>query len=98
MTRSETMAVLRSGSEHLRRLGATALYLYGSASRDELADRGDVDLFIDYDPQGDFSFVELVRMQEYLATRLNRHVDLTTRSGLHPLLKADIESASVKVF
>ena len=97
MTRSETIAVLKASSQQIRELGATGLYLYGSAARDELLTNSDVDLFIDYDPSSDFSFVELVRLQELIGKKLERDVDLTTRSGLHPLLKAEIERSSIRV-
>lgn len=98
MTRSETISTLRASSDEIRKLGATGLYLYGSAARDELTADSDVDLFIDYDPQGPFSFVELVRLQILIGQKLARDIDLTTRNGLHPLLKAEIESSSVRVF
>lgn len=97
MTRSEAIAALKASSEQIRKLGATGLYLYGSAARDELSPDSDIDLFIDYDPSSDFSFVELVRLQKLIGERLAREIDLTTRNGLHPLLKAEIERSSVRV-
>ena len=97
MTRSETIATLKASAGEIRNLGATGLYLYGSAARDELTADSDVDVFIDYDPQSSFSFVELVRLQALIGQKLARDVDLTTRNGLHPLLKAEIESSSIKV-
>jgi uncharacterized protein len=97
MTRSETIATLKASAEEIRKLGATGLYLYGSAARDELSAESDVDLFIDYDPDGAFSFVELVRLQTLIGQKLAREVDLTTRNGLHPLLKAEIERSSIRV-
>jgi uncharacterized protein len=98
MTRSETIATLKANSREIRELGATGLYLYGSAARDELSPESDVDLFIDYDPASDFSFVELVRLQELIRQKLARRIDLTTRYGLHPLLRSDIEQSSIRVF
>lgn len=98
MTKSETIEVLRSNAEQIRALGATALYLFGSAARDEMSDDSDVDVFIDYDPASNFSFVELIRLQELLERNLKRDVDLTTRKGLHPGLKAEIERSSIRVF
>lgn len=98
MTRSETIAALKATSREIRELGAIGLYLYGSAARDELSAESDVDLFIDYDPSSDFSFVELVRLQELIRKKLARKIDLTTRFGLHPLLRADIEKSSIRVF
>lgn len=79
-------------------MGVKALYLFGSAARDELASASDVDLFVDYDPAGEFSFVELVRLKALLEQKLSRDVDVTTREGLHPRLRAEIEQASIKIF
>ncbi len=98
MTRSETIAALKASSQQIKALGATGLYLYGSAARDELSAESDVDLFIDYDPASEFSFVELVRLQELIRQKLARKIDLTTRYGLHPLLRPDIERSSIQVF
>lgn len=98
MRRSETISVLKSHAEEIRALGATGLYLFGSAARDEMTERSDVDLFIDFDPASDFSFVELVRLKSLIEGQLKRDVDLTTRGGLHPKLKDEIERSSIKVF
>jgi predicted nucleotidyltransferase len=45
-----------------------------------------------------FSFVELIRLRERLSHILGRPADLTTREGLHPMLRPQIEAAAVKVF
>lgn len=60
MTRHETIVALRRQADAVRAIGATAMYLFGSAGRGEPAPDSDVDLFVDYDPAGRFSLVELV--------------------------------------
>ncbi len=75
----------------------TGLYLFGSAARGELRDASDINLFVDYDP-AKFNFSELVRLRERLSTVLGKPVDLTTRDGLDPELRAQIEAEVVKVF
>jgi uncharacterized protein len=97
MTRGDILALLRSQAADIRELGATALYLFGSAARGEATDASDIDLFIDYDPDR-FSFVELIRLRERLSHVLGRPADLTTRQGLHPLLRPEIEAEAIKVF
>lgn len=97
MTRSDILATLRNQAPGIQALGATSLYLFGSAARGEATDDSDVDLFIDYDPER-FSFVELIRLRDRLSHVLGRPADLTTREGLHPLLRNDIESEAIKVF
>jgi predicted nucleotidyltransferase len=97
MTRSDIISALRRQAPDIRALGATSLYLFGSAAREEAKDDSNVDLFIDYDPE-QFSFVELIRLRERLSHILGRPADLTTREGLHPMLRREIEAEAVKVF
>jgi predicted nucleotidyltransferase len=97
MTRADIIAALRNQAPDIRSLGATSLYLFGSAARGEARDDSDVDLFVDYDPER-FSFVELIRLRERLSHILGRPADLTTREGLHPMLRSQIEAEAVKVF
>ena len=96
--RAEVIARLRAHEVEIRALLATALYLYGSAARDEMSDNSDVDVFVDYDPDGPYSFVELLQGGEYLQTVLGRNVDFTTRDGLHPRLRDRIVRSSIQVF
>lgn len=95
--RTETLETLRLHAEAIRGFGATALYLFGSAARDEMREESDVDVFIDYDRATRFSLFDQLGLQEYLSRVLHRKVDLTTRGGLHPLLRQRIEQSSIKV-
>ena len=98
MTRIEAVGKLRSHADALRGLGATSLYLFGSAARDEARPGSDLDVFIDYDPGSRFSLIDLVGIKQYLEEALAVEVDVTTRDSLHPMLKADIERSAVRVF
>jgi predicted nucleotidyltransferase len=90
-------ALLRGSADAIRAQGVTALYMFGSAARGEARDDSDIDLFVDYDPDR-FSFVELIRLQGSLSKLLGRSADLTTREGLHPMLRPQIEAEAVRVF
>jgi len=98
MNRNEAIAKLRPHAEAVKALGATSLYLFGSVARGEAKARIDLDLFIDYDPEGKFSLFELVGIKLLLEQKLGMPVDVTTRDSLHPLLRADIEQSAVRVF
>ncbi len=96
MERSAAITRLRSTSERLHEAGIRALYLFGSVARDEAGQQSDVDLFVDPDYER-FGFVELLRAEAMLSAELGRPVDLTTREGLHPLLRAKIEKDAIRV-
>lgn len=76
--------------------GVRALYLFGSTRRDEAGPESDVDLFVDYD-EG-FSLLDLVAVKEDIDRVLGVQADLTTRGGLHPLLREDILREAERVF
>jgi len=96
-TRAEVIAILEANAKAIRGFGATALYLFGSAARDQMGPDSDVDMYMEYDPEGPFSFVELIDLQEHLKRALGREIGLATRAGLHPRLKAHIESTAMRV-
>jgi uncharacterized protein len=98
MNRSEAMAKLKGCADAVKARGATSLYLFGSAARDEAKAGSDLDLFIDYDPKKKFSLVDLVGIKLFLEDTLGVEVDVTTRDSLHPMLRKDIELEAVRVF
>ena len=79
-SRDAVIATLRNHASDIRAFGATALYLFGSAARDEMTAQSDVDVFIDFDRDGTFSFVEWIELSEYLTTILHRKIDFTSRA------------------
>ncbi len=97
MTRPQTIDFLRQHAPEIREHGVTALYLFGSAARGEEGARSDVDLFVDYDPEA-FDFVHLIQLRQKLSSLLGRPADLTTRDGLHPVLRDQIEAEAIRVF
>jgi predicted nucleotidyltransferase len=98
MNSSEAVSRLKGCAENIKARGATSLYLFGSAARDEANPDSDLDLFIDYDPAKKFSLVDLVGIKLILEDSLGVVVDLTTRDSLHPMLRQDIEKSALRVF
>ena len=92
------MTKLKDRAAAIRALGATSLYVFGSTVRDEAQPQSDLDIFIDYDPASRFNAFDLVGIKHYLEDELRIPVDVTTRDGLHPMLKADIERSAMRVF
>jgi predicted nucleotidyltransferase len=79
-------------------MGATALYLFGSTVRGEAGDQSDLDVFIDYDPNSKFNAFDLIGIKHFLEDELEVAVDITTRDGLHPMLRNEIEQSAIRVF
>jgi hypothetical protein len=98
MRRNEAVRLLRAHADAIGAIGATSLYLFGSTARDEAGTASDLDLFIDYDKDGDFSAIELVRLKNYISDVLRIEADVTTRDGVHPLIRDEIVAEAKKVF
>lgn len=98
MRRDEVIARLREHADAIRALGAASLYLYGSHARDEARAQSDVDLFFDRYWDSRLSLFDLIDMKVLAEDILGIEVDIGTRTGLHPRLKAAIERSAVRVF
>ena len=98
MKRTEALKRLRAFESALRERGATSLYLFGSTARNQATNTSDLDLFLDYDPRGKFNAFDLVATKRMLQEGLGVAVDVTTRNGLHPLIRKKIEAEATRVF
>ena len=98
MKKSEAIRKLNACADAIKALGATSLYLFGSTPRNDAKPGSDVDLFIDYDPRGRFSALDLVAAKRLLEKGLGVEVDITTRKGLHPLIRKQVEADATRVF
>jgi uncharacterized protein len=97
MNQAEAVKKLRSFAGALRARGATSLYLFGSTAKNKAGGKSDLDLFIDYDPRR-FNAFDLVASKRLLREGLGVDVDLTTRKGLHPLIRKRVEAEAKRVF
>jgi hypothetical protein len=97
MTRNDAINLLKQHESELRLLGVLSLYLFGSTARDEATEASDVDLFFDYS-KGDLSLYGLMDIKVLACSILGQSSDVITRSSLHPALRAEIETTSIRVF
>ena len=98
MNRLEAIDKLKRQAQAIKAMGATSLYLFGSIAQDKAGRGSALDLFIDYDLNGRFNAFDLVGIKQLLESELGIDVDITTRDGLHPMLRTDIEQSAIRVF
>ena len=96
MRKREALERLRRHADAIRALGARSLYLFGSTARDEARPGSDIDLFVDYDDA--FSAIELVCLRDRVREILGAEADVTTRDGLHPLIRDEVIASAERVF
>ena len=97
LSRDEIVTRIRKHSKALRAEGATALYLFGSAARDQARPTSDIDVFVDYEPNGTFSLLNLSGIRLIIMDEIGRAVDITTRNSLHPRLRDRILAEAVRI-
>ena len=98
MRKRDAIFRLREHANAIEAIGATSLYLFGSTARDEAGESSDLDLFVDYDKDSRFSAIELLRIKHYLSDALAIDADVTTRDGLHPLIRDEVVASADRVF
>jgi uncharacterized protein len=94
--REDAISLLRQHKPEIAAHRVRALYLFGSTRRDDAGPDSDVDLFIDY-AEG-FSLLDLVALRDDIGQLLGVRADVTTRGGLHPLLRDGILREAERVF
>ena len=97
MNRDDVIARIKKSEPAIRAFGAQTVYLFGSTARNEATAASDVDIFIDSDPKRLLGFLEFFGLEELLEDTLGAKVDLCTRPGLHPALRADIEQSAIRI-
>lgn len=86
-------------SEHLpevrERFGVRRLAVFGSAARDELRPKSDVDVLVEF--EGATTFDHYFSLRDVLEQVLGRRVDLVTHHGLKPRARRHAEKDLIRV-
>jgi predicted nucleotidyltransferase len=97
MTPDDVRRLVGPERDALQETGVTALYVFGSVARGDIAPDSDVDVIVDYDPSSSFDLIDLVGVQQRLAACLHAKVDVVTRNGLHRRIREDVLQEAVRV-
>lgn len=100
MRRDDVIARLKRAEPALRAFGVGALYLFGSHARDEATAQSDVDVFVDPAPDREFGFIPFMEAFEALQEAFDRRVEIgySTRTGLSPYVRKDVEREALRIF
>lgn len=97
-TKSELVATLKALEPALRQRGVASAAVFGSVARGEARPDSDVDVLIDVDPAKSFDLIDLVGVQNLLADRLGRAVDVVERQSLKPRLRDSVLAEAETIF
>ena len=100
MRRDEVIAKLKQAEPALRGVGVGALYLFGSHARDEAKSDSDVDVFVDPAPDRDFGFLPFMDAYQTIQKAFGEAVEVgySTRTGLSPYIRNEVEREAVRIF
>jgi predicted nucleotidyltransferase len=92
--RDDVVTVLKSKRTAIRQYGVQTLALFGSAARNRLRKRSDVDILVQFNQP---TWANYIGLKFYLEDLLGREVDLVTPKGLKPAVRPSVERALLYV-
>jgi predicted nucleotidyltransferase len=98
MDRASVIAKLRSCEPELKAAGITRLSLFGSVARGDASSGSDVDLMAEFDPESQFSLLDMVRLENRLAVILGVPVDLAPARAMKDRIRERVTREAVLAF
>ena len=96
MTRQQILDVLHNHIGDIQqRFDVKQLSLFGSAARDEMSEKSDIDVLVEF--KGPATFDGYMGLKFYLADLFDKEVDLVTVSGLKPRARPHVEKDLIRV-
>jgi len=77
-------------AELCQRYGVRELSLFGSAARNEMRPESDIDLLVEFLPGAQVDLIEYAGLMLDLSKLLGRKVDLVSKNGLKPMIRAAV--------
>jgi len=86
--RDDVITILTSKRTAIKRYGVKSLAVFGSAAKDRLRKKSDVDILVQFDRP---TWANYIGLKFYLQDLLGREVDLVTPKGLKPAARPSVE-------
>lgn len=81
MNKEEILKRIRENREKIRSFGVKKMGIFGSAVRDEMTDRSDIDLVVEFE-RGKATFKNVCGLIDFLEELFGRKVDILTPDGI----------------
>ena len=81
-----------------RRYRVRELSLFGSAARGEMRPDSDIDLLVEFLPDAGIDLVDYASLMLDLSRLLGRKVDLVSKNGLKPLIRASVLGEAQRLY
>jgi predicted nucleotidyltransferase len=98
MDRATVVAKLRAYEFELKAAGIMRLSLFGSVARGDASSESDVDLMAEFDPERQFSLLDMVRLENRLADILGVPVDLAPARAMKDRIRERATREAVLAF
>jgi uncharacterized protein len=98
MNCQEILAKLRENEAALRARGVSHAALFGSHARGDAQPDSDIDIMIEVDPAAGIGVYEYVALKDYIAELFDGPVDVVSREGLKPYLRAAATTDAIFAF
>jgi len=84
-SKAEVLKLLEANKAKLTALGVRKFRLFGSFLYDQVSDKSDVDLLVEFDPDQK-TFTNFSNLVFFLEALLGRNVEIVTKEGLSPCI------------
>jgi hypothetical protein len=95
VNRDDVVKLLKSKRTAYKKYDVKSLALFGSAARNRLRKRSDVDILVQFNKP---TWANYIGLKFYLEDILDRKVDLVTPKGLKPAVRPSVEKDLLYVF
>lgn len=97
LDRNAVLEILKRNKNVLQKnYGVTAIYLYGSFSKNRASATSDVDVLVDV-PRKHKKYKSHLEMMRLLQDAFQRNVDLVYLDSLNPVIKEEIKGETIKI-
>jgi uncharacterized protein len=100
MSVDDIITRLKKAEPTLRASGVGALYLFGSRARGDAREDSDVDVFVDPQTDEAFGFLDYMKAYDAIVDAVGPGVDVgySTRDGLSPYVRKNVERNATRIF